>query len=74
LKLNGFDNDYNYTPTYPSKQIGSKPKPTLRIKRLKSKQYDNPAKYLKGASVIQDKLKLEKEKAENALKLNSLFS
>jgi hypothetical protein len=31
-------------------------------------------KSLEGASAIQDKLKREKEKAEKALKLNSLFS
>ena len=66
LKLNGFD---SIVPSlYP---IGGKVKPTIRIKRLKP---TSPIKSLKGASAIQDKLKREKEKAENALKLNSLFS
>jgi hypothetical protein len=68
LKLNGFD---SIVPSlYP---IGDKVKPTLRIRRIKP-QHRNPTKYLKGASVIQDKLKREKERAEKALKLNSLIS
>jgi hypothetical protein len=69
LKLNGFD----YTPTTLnpiSKQIGSKVKPTIRIKRLK---HGLPIRMLKGASPIQMKLKAERDKAEKALKLNSLF-
>lgn len=73
IKLNGIDS----CPTlYPiSQPIGNKDKdrikPTIRIKRLKPTL---PIKSLKGASALQDKLKREKEKAEKALKLNSLFS
>ena len=45
-----------------------KVKPTIMIKRLK---HDRPIIRLNGASAIQDKLKLEREKAEKALKLDS---
>jgi hypothetical protein len=77
LKINGFDFDDNNIPPpagaikisdntilYP---IENKVKPTIRIKRAKP---DYPIRYLKGASVIQDKRKREREKAEKALKLN----
>jgi hypothetical protein len=37
LKLNGFGYDYDFTRTYPiSKQIESKVKSTIRIKRLET--------------------------------------
>jgi hypothetical protein len=50
--------------------MGNRAKPTIRIKRLKR---DAPIKMLKGTSVIQKNLKSEREKAEKALKLNSLI-
>jgi hypothetical protein len=67
LKLN--DNDRFINPGPRLFEIPTKP--TVRIKRLKP---DLPIKRLKGASAFQDKLLREKEKAEKALKLNSLFS
>jgi hypothetical protein len=45
-------------------------KPKIRIKRLKR---DDHVKMLKGTSAIQKNLKSEREKAEKALKLNSLI-
>ena len=80
LKLNGFDYyDYDNSSLYPvSNTPGSIAKPTIMIKRLplqvrRKSRPDCPVMRLKGASTIQDKVKLEREKAEKALKLNSGF-
>lgn len=72
LKLNGFDSIPTLYPISPP--IGSKAKPTIRIKPLENNRSMGMGFKLKGASAIQDKLKREKEKAEKALKLNSLIS
>lgn len=74
MKINGIDNHNIQASLYPiPTPTGSKVKPTIRIKRLKPGA-DLPIKGLKGASAIQNRLKREREKAEKALKLNSLFS
>ena len=49
----------------------NKAKPLVFVKRLKR---DYPSRYLKGASDIYKSSRIEREKAEKALKLNSLIS
>jgi hypothetical protein len=50
-----------------------KKKPTIRIKRLSFAGSNDIGIKLKGASAIQNQLRWKKEKAEKALKLNSLL-
>ena len=66
LRLNG-GLDYNHITERLLAASSLKKKPTIRIKRL---GYSGPGIKLKGASSIQRRLQLEKEKAEKALRLN----
>ena len=88
LKLNGFASSdypygYDYDHSHNPKLLAAsaaptiKEKPTVWIKRLKFGGHRNNNSpnniHLKGASFIQQRLKLERENAEKALRLNGAF-